>query len=1000
MAAPDDAGHTLTAEFQLNKSKALRKKLDAANRSTHLSIKKTGGGLMLTFSAAMFDVYRRALLDLYKVTPRKDVDCTRSATYREVASIETEDKIRYTVQMFLTKSKWQVQGDESNFLETELGRLQSRADKLLSDQNCSVDQLNEAMKYVLSEAVQSVHTHTNSESSVSCPPVHNLTTQSESIESLTTVKASNIQPCVSYTPHSNTEEHKSNGTLALISESKNDIREESGQPMTIPDSVRIDTDKIKISDNVQINDSVNTSGNSREIYPGFPCSSPPEETQVCPLGAGLVSPSSANVDSHNDKHTVTTESDEDELDVSFCSIVNDHSAADSETDCSLPQDTARAGNQKNADTKNNEPVPTTAPAATADTLEKSISSSPKNMDSQNKGRRQKKNLRKRIKSKKAHNQKEQCTEHCLPKCKFNRKETVGQDMIKCCLCMIWFHDNCVGLEDDSESTIWHCPSCRNLPNSVASLHSLMQDILTQTQTASTTCTTNQNLVSQLAIKTGECENLTKKLQKAQAENSRLQETIKSLQHQKDIRDGKKFTFSAVTDPNINTTSQGPSLPVKSKQTPVTTHECLLLGDCTIEDCASYLPAEIHVSCLPGAGVTEITKKLESVRSTGARYNHIILQVGTVNCTEKTPLSDFRVQHSKLLDVAKTCTTTNGKITVSSITPRTDNVEVNDCRTKINKVAEENANKFKLNHVNHDLNFTYANGEPDQTLLKGKGVYLSDNGTKRLLANLDLPIIDRSPRRSEPVHDVQSVTQEKAISDRVTSDKFDLSNAIPVQGAKCKLSMFHPFRLQFSNISFDTPEHCLQFRRARASYQDELAYQFTTPHYYKPGEAKRLADAYIVDDPDWDGEDKLGEQVLKDILELRAEQDPSFCAALLDTNNRTLIHTVPDKFWGSGSYQLTAPVEGKNRYGVLLMGLRDKLKSKLYSHSNAEHDPSGYKNTPTGSSGDCTYYSYKPLCDFCGMSSHMKDQCRYDKPLQCFSCYGYGHKAKQCYNSCY
>ena len=37
------------------------------------------------------------------------------------------------------------------------------------------------------------------------------------------------------------------------------------------------------------------------------------------------------------------------------------------------------------------------------------------------------------------------------------------------------------------------------------------------------------------------------------------------------------------------------------------------------------------------------------------------------------------------------------------------------------------------------------------------------------------------------------------------------------------------------------------------------------------------------------------------------------------------------------------------------------------------------------------------CHFCGISGHMKQQCRHGNYLKCFTCGSYGHKSKNCSN---
>ena len=55
---------------------------------------------------------------------------------------------------------------------------------------------------------------------------------------------------------------------------------------------------------------------------------------------------------------------------------------------------------------------------------------------------------------------------CSETCKVNPNSRKYYDMTRCTLCVIWFHDICVGLGKDEPIGIWLCPTCRNVPQSV------------------------------------------------------------------------------------------------------------------------------------------------------------------------------------------------------------------------------------------------------------------------------------------------------------------------------------------------------------------------------------------------------------------------------------------------------------------------------------------------------------------------------------------------------
>lgn len=218
--------------------------------------------------------------------------------------------------------------------------------------------------------------------------------------------------------------------------------------------------------------------------------------------------------------------------------------------------------------------------------------------------------------------------------------------------------------------------------------------------------------------------------------------------------------------------------------------------------------------------------------------------------------------------------------------------------------------------------------------------------------------------------------------------------IPVQGSKCVLSNFYQpeHGLVYHGIHFDTAEHLYQFRRAYAHYDDDVAEMLTQNNYLRPGEAKRLADTHVQNSTEWN--ETKAEEVMTDILNIRAEQDLEFCEELIKTEDRVLVHTVPDLIWGTGSYKMQSEFSGQNRFGMLLMNLRERLRAK--NETFASVVAKSHKANTMHGDIISTASPIQPVCDFCGLSGHLKNQCYHGKPLQCYVCYEYGHKAKKCF----
>lgn len=96
---------------------------------------------------------------------------------------------------------------------------------------------------------------------------------------------------------------------------------------------------------------------------------------------------------------------------------------------------------------------------------------------------------------------------CVPSCKGEGKAKKGKqwEMVRCCMCMKWFHQSCVN--ETENSGIWNCPDCRLLPSIVRTLldtvKTLKQDMATLSQECAELRSENRDLhmklTSQLPI---------------------------------------------------------------------------------------------------------------------------------------------------------------------------------------------------------------------------------------------------------------------------------------------------------------------------------------------------------------------------------------------------------------------------------------------------------------------------------------------------------------------
>ena len=63
----------------------------------------------------------------------------------------------------------------------------------------------------------------------------------------------------------------------------------------------------------------------------------------------------------------------------------------------------------------------------------------------------------------------------MPECRHGGRQG-DAEMVKCCICMSWFHPLCCGdSEEDAQSGIFNCPNCRTLIDRVTVIENQLSE---------------------------------------------------------------------------------------------------------------------------------------------------------------------------------------------------------------------------------------------------------------------------------------------------------------------------------------------------------------------------------------------------------------------------------------------------------------------------------------------------------------------------------------------
>ena len=254
--------------------------------------------------------------------------------------------------------------------------------------------------------------------------------------------------------------------------------------------------------------------------------------------------------------------------------------------------------------------------------------------------------------------------YCIQSCMYDRKDC-GQPMTRCCLCMLWNHNNCSADTDEQiqASPIWYCSVCRQLPKMLTlELTTLRQN--------------NSKLIDTVSL--------------LQSENMKLREKLESSklnhnQHHTLLTDSTKLhhKIDTLENANIKLSTELAELSaeyrrLRSNSDKLIDHSSLnsgssssnkklLLGSSMIRDFNPNTQSNIEVKCIRGAQSDDLSDFLKKNECT---YNQVILVVGSNDCSTKLTAEEVVLKMKNLACVAQRFS--KQPVILSSICPRTDN----------------------------------------------------------------------------------------------------------------------------------------------------------------------------------------------------------------------------------------------------------------------------------------------------------------------------------------
>ena len=293
-------------------------------------------------------------------------------------------------------------------------------------------------------------------------------------------------------------------------------------------------------------------------------------------------------------------------------------------------------------------------------------------------------------------------------------------MLRCCLCVQWFHLECVGLMEDDANGVWSCPFCRTLGKDITSVKDSQKDMLSLIKNMSDQInaltrmlnTVHKNSQTLLEDKNRECINL-------REANAGLRERISQLTAQQSKNKWNEFTRKSA----------------------------LLIGDFTIKDIDETKLVDTEVLCIAEGRINDVT---DALKSKVGPYRQVLLCVGSNDCsdcaTDNEELLTLIPKYEEAIKVAACITAKPEDVIVSSLLPRCDDDKVSSVVNDFNEDLSTMAHVKHVSFVNNDPDFKLLSGKANDAMLTNDGLNLTYKGTRQLAKNLHLDFGDNVENR--------------------------------------------------------------------------------------------------------------------------------------------------------------------------------------------------------------------------------------------------------------
>ena len=557
-------------------------------------------------------------------------------------------------------------------------------------------------------------------------------------------------------------------------------------------------------------------------------------------------------------------------------------------------------------------------------------------------------------------------DHCLKDGCHAKTRKKDVDMIRCIICCVRHHAECVSVPKDQTNQIWTCFICRQLTWTVNELKKELATMhLHQTEMMNLIKEINLKLKEEKEMKDTAVEKLktvekdlvklNEKMEKPTSvtvkENDTQTDFVESNQNEtqtdsvatltvKELRQNETQTVSFESNQNETRNDTVASLTPSAPTLP-----SLLLGTSLLRNVDPNKLKDWEVIAKGGATVDDLHTILSNIPEE-KHFNKLTIVAGSIDI-EKKKIDDIITDY---LALTVTATHKADTIAICGILPRTDK-DLTEKTSKLNEELRKTCQDTGHEYLEVDDTFYLRNGKVNSACLLQDGLHLTKYGVDNLVKSCHLAL----------KQDVESAYIEKwYVKETIRENTL-------FKGHTCPLSNFYPVNgLYVEGIPFTTTEAAYVYKKA-LFHGDKITAENVKK--CRTGiHAKRLGDK-IHTTPAWQ-QKKI--DIMDNLIRIKLKTCSATRKTLKDSGDRHLIEDTGNSFWGRGTDN-----KGQNMLGRMWMLYRKKLSMFEPSRTWATREN-------------------QPRCHRCAEHGHLIDQCRQQNNMICWKCRSTGHKQKYCH----